>query len=67
MIEQKKIDDQNLINLKNNNIFDDLDVRNFAKTQVVFEKSNTMNYIKNEVKNSIIRRDLLEVIKLIIN
>ena len=61
MIEQKKIDDQNLILLKNKDVFDDEEVKNYAKTQILYEKSSTMNYIKNEVQNSLNRNEILEV------
>ncbi len=63
MIDQKKIDDQNLIKVKSENIFEDYDVKKFAENDLSFDKKTTMNYVKNEVKNSINRIQLLKVRK----
>ena len=61
LIEQKKIDDQNLMKIKLKSIFDDPEVENFSNSHLVFDKNSTMNYIKHEVHNSIRRKDILEV------
>jgi hypothetical protein len=61
MIDQKKIDDQNLIKVKSENIFDDFDVKNLAEMDLTLDKKTTMNYVKNEVKNSMNRIQLLKV------
>ena len=47
--------------IKLKNRFDDPEGENFSNSHLVFDKNKTMHYIKHEVDNLIIIRDILEV------